>query len=294
MNKLQFSIFILFFFVFSLSSFAQQKLLVGGSGWKQVAIIDKNTANIEWSYDLPEGSECNCVQQTSDGNILFSYKKGARLITPAKEIIWDFVPNKSEEVQTARQLPNGNYFLAICGQPARFITLDKQGKLISEQNYDLGIENNHRQFRRVTATENETFIVPVFGRGEVLEIDKNSKVLKRVQVGGNLFAVKILPNKNWLVSCGDAHKLVLVNPKKEKIIKTISDADIKECSLYYVAESFLLENGNYLIANWNGHVNDKSQAKILEIDKNNKVVWTLPHNKNITNISAIYFWEDPK
>jgi hypothetical protein len=53
-----------------------------------------------------------------------------------------------------------------------------------------------------------------------------------------------------------------------------------------------LKNGNFLFANWNGHVKDKSQPKIIEINPENKVVWTLPSNDKIGNISTVYFLEE--
>jgi hypothetical protein len=291
MQNLKTHLFILFLFV-SFSVSAQQKLLVGGSGWNQVAIVDKNSANIEWTYDLPEKGECNHVRFTQDGDILFSYKKGARLVNKSKETIWDFKANEGEEVHTAKQLPNGNYFLGICAQPSRFITLSKKGKKISEQNYDLGIAKNHGQFRQVTPTTNGTIIIPVLGKSEIIEIDKNNSVLTKIKIEGNLFAVKVLPNKKWLVACGDAHKFVIVDPKKEKIVKEYTNDFVKGCSLNFVADPQFLKNGNFLIANWNGHSKDKTQPKIVEIDKKGKVVWTLPHNEEIRNISSVDFQKD--
>lgn len=285
MPKITYTIVLLFAIVFSLS--AQQKLLVCGSGWNRVAIVDKNTAEIEWSYEVPEGSECNSVQQTGDGNILFSYKKGARLITKSKEIVWDFKVEKGDEVQSVTQLPDGNYFLAVCAQPSRFITLNAKGELISEQNYDLNVSKNHAQFRQVTPTTDETLIIPVLGKSKVIEIDKNSNLLREIEIKGNLFSVKVLPNKKWLVSCGDAHQFVIVDQKKGKIVKSYTDDVVKGCSLNFVAEIQFLPNNNFLIANWNGHAKDKTQPKIVEVDKKGKVVWTLPHNDEIRNVSSV-------
>jgi outer membrane protein assembly factor BamB len=289
MNTKKLKLLLVLFLLASTLTFAQQKLLIAGSGWNKVAIIDKTTAKIEWSHPLGKGTECNDIEITRDGHILMAYKKGAKLISKAQKVIWDFKAEIGQEIFTATQLPNGNYFLAICAQPARFITLNKNGEQISEQNYDLQIPKNHAQFRQVTPTSNNTIIIPVFGKGEIIEIDKNNTVLRQIKVGGNLFAVKILPNKNWLVACGDAHKFVIVNPKKEKIVKSYTDEDIKQHSLKFVAEPHLLKNGNYLIANWNGHAKDKTQAKIIEIDKKGKVVWTLPSNDKIKNISSLDF-----
>lgn len=274
--------------VLAFSTNAQDKLLVAGSGWKQVAIVSKSSGTIEWSYDLNDGDECNSVRHTKEGNILFSYKKGAKLVTKSKETVWDFKINKGEELQSVQELPNGKYFLAICGQPSRFVTLSKKGKVVKEQSYDLNIERAHAQFRQVMPTK-KSIIIPVLGQGRVIEIDKNNNIIHEVKTGGNVFAVKVLNNGNWLIGCGDAHKFVIANPKTKAIVKTVERADVKKCSLNFVAEIYQMKNGNFMIANWNGHSKDKTQPKIIELDKDNKVVWTLPHNDTIKNISAIDF-----
>ena len=287
MKNIKFNFLILFLFTISCSASAQQKLLVSGSGWDKVAILDKTSGEIEWSHQLEKGTECNDTEMTREGNILIGYKKGAKLITKNQEVLWDFKAEAGQELFTATQLPNGNYFLAACAHPSRFITLNKKGKIIKEQNLDLKVKNIHGQFRQVTPSPNKTLIIPVLGKGEVIEINKKNKVLRRIKIEGNLFSVKILPDGNWLVACGDGHKFVIVDPKKETIIKTVSDSDIPDYSLFFVAEPHLLKNGNYMFANWNGHAKDKTQPKIIEIDTDNNVVWTLPHNDNIRNISTI-------
>lgn len=288
MNKIKLNILIVTLFLISFSTTAQQKLLVGGSGWGQVAIIDKTSGKIEWSHNLEKGTECNDAEITREGNILIGYKKGAKLISKDHKVIWDFKVGPEQELFTATQLPNGNYFAAACANPARFITLNKNGEKINEQNFDMKIKNVHAQFRQVFPTKQNTLIIPVFANGEVIEINKKSKVLNRIKVGGNPFSIKILPDGNWLVACGDAHKFVIVDPKTESIVKSVLDSDVPDYSFYFVAESHLLKNGNYLFANWNGHVKDKTQPKIIEIDSENNVVWTLPHNYKIRNISAVF------
>jgi len=288
MKQFKISSLTILFIVFVISGTAQQKFLVGGSGWNKVAIVDKNTGIIEWSHTLDKGTECNDVEMTAEGNVLIGYKKGAKLITKDQKVLWDFKAEDGQELFTATQLPNGNYFLAACAHPARFITLNNKGKKIKEKNYDLKISNVHGQFRQVFPTQKNTLIIPVFATGEVLEIDENNKVLKKIIVGGNPFSVKILPDKSWLVACGDAHKFVIVDPKKQEIVKSVNNSDVPEYSFYFVAEPYLLKNGNYMFANWNGHVKDKTQPKIFEIDAKNKVVWTLPHNDKIKNISSIF------
>lgn len=77
--------FILLVALFLVAPFAQgsspQHLLVGGSGWNKIAIINKDTKEIVWEYPLEKGWECNSVAATKAGEILFSYSKGAKMIT---------------------------------------------------------------------------------------------------------------------------------------------------------------------------------------------------------------------
>lgn len=98
---------------------ASHYLLLGGSGWDKIAIVNKNTKEIEWEHPLEKGWECNSVAVTPDRNILFSYSKGAKLITRDHEEVWNISAPEGCEMQTARVLPNGNYLLAWCGTRRR-------------------------------------------------------------------------------------------------------------------------------------------------------------------------------
>ena len=63
----------LYFILFLISNTSGQnkteKLLLGGSGWNKIVIIDKESKQIEWEHPLQEGWECNSVAATPDGNI---------------------------------------------------------------------------------------------------------------------------------------------------------------------------------------------------------------------------------
>lgn len=284
MKQLTFTLLLAFSSIFS---FAQDKLLIAGSGWNKIAIVDKNTAEIEWSHDLAKGTECNSVRQTAEGNIMFSYKKGASLIDKSNQVIWDFKAKKGEEVHSVVQLKNGNYFIGICGNPARFVTLNKKGKTVREQKYDLGVERPHGQFRQAIPTKKNTIIIPILARKTVIELNKRNKVVNELKVEGNPFSAKVMEDGKWLVACGDAHKLMISDAKHKAIERTITSDDLKDNAFCFVAETWQLDNGNFLIANWNGHSKDKTQPKVMEIDTNNNVVWTLPYNSAISNISAV-------
>jgi len=280
--------------VVSCSCTVSEKFLIGGCGWDKVAIVDKKSSALEWTHQLQKGDDCNDVEITKAGNVLYAYKGGARLITRNQDVIWDFKVEKGQELYTATELPSGEYLLAVCAVPSRIITLNSKGEKIKEQNFDSGITNVHGQFRQILPTPANTYLIPLMGKGEVIELTQTGEVIRRVTVGGNPFSVKLLPDGNWLVACGDAHKLVVVDSEKQAVKQTIAAEDVSNVALLFVAEMNNYPNGNVLISNWNGHSKDKNQPKLIELDSKSQVVWTLAPNDEITNISAVYSFRKKK
>lgn len=270
----------------------REKLLVSGCGWKQVAILDKQTGVIEWSHPLNRGEDCNDVELTKEGNILYAYTSGARMITRAQQTMWDYKVGKGEELYTATQLPFGGYMLAICGQPSRIVELDAQGRTVDEFAFDTRIARVHSQFRQVAKTRQNTYLIPLMGTGEVLEMTREKEVVNRVRCGGNPFAVQVLENGRWLVSCGDAHNFVEIDPNDRKVVRSVGSGDLNGVSLLFVAELVRYKNGNTLISNWNGHSRNKAQPLLVEVDARNQVVWMLPLNKDIVNISTVFSFRE--
>lgn len=289
--------FIYLFFIAMISTYCscndtREKLLISGCGWKQVAILDKKTGEIEWSHPLAAHEDCNDVEITQEGNILYAYTSGARLIDREQQTLWDFKAKKGEELFTATQLPSGRYMLAICGTPSRIIELNPHGQPVEEIEFDTSITGVHDQFRQIVKTPQNTYLIPLMGKGEVIEMNKEKEVINKVECGGNPFAIQILKNGNWLVSCGDAHYFVEIDPGSKQIVRKVGNDDLSNISLLFVAELVRYKNGNTLISNWNGHSQDKSQPLLIEVDPGSRVVWTLPLHPDIVNISAVYSFKE--
>lgn len=270
----------------------KEKLLVSGCGWNQVVILDKGTGQIEWSHQINVGEDCNDAEITKEGNILYAYTKGARMITRSQDVVWDFQSKPGEELFTATQLPSGHYMLAICGNPSRIIELDPKGKQISELLFDTDISGVHDQFRQIVQTSSGTYLIPLMGKGEVIEMNKKKEIVNRVTCGGNPFSVQVLKNGNWLVACGDAHNFVEIDPVSKLIVDKVDSNDLPGYSLLFVAELVRLANGNTIICNWNGHTQDKSQPLLIEITPGKDVAWTLPKHPGIINISTAYSFKE--
>ncbi len=267
----------------------REKLLIAGSWWDSIAIIDKATKAIEWTYTLPDSAECNSVELTPCGRILFSYKEGARLIDRQGNTVWDYTDvADSAELQTATKLADGGVLLAICGNPARIVELDTLGQVRKEVTYDLGIPVPHAQFRRVAKSANGNYLIPVVTTGKLLEVDGNGTLVKEYEPGGNPFAVEELASGDLLVPIGDGHALVIVERATGNVTPVARQHDIEGVELQFVAQSSKIGD-NYLISNWFGHIENKTASpQLIEIDPQGKVVWSFDDKANVQYISA--FW----
>ena len=266
----------------------KEKLLIGGSGWPHIAIVDKTSGKIEWKHELAPGEECNKIEMTPKGHILYAYKQGARLIDRKHQVIWDFKVDEGEELHFASLLESGEYLLAICGHPARIVELDQDGNAVKEIKFITAIPEVSNQFRQIQKTPQNTYLIPLMGKYKISEMDENGRFSKSVLCSGTPFSVKLINDDNWLVSCGAGRALVEINSETRETIKRVETTDLNWGSLLYVAEAIRYENGNTLIANWNGQSNDKSQPLLLEINPTNQIVWRLPTNPAISSITAVF------
>lgn len=267
-----------------------QKLLLGGSGWNKIVIINKNTKEIEWEHPLEKGWECNSVAATPDGNILFSYARGAKVITREHQEVWNIPAPDTCEMQTARVLPNGNYLLAWVGHPAVIMEVSPKGDILSRTEYETGIEQPHAQFRQVNKNERGNYLIPLFETSDVREVSQEGKLLKATKLEGTPFSTYALNNGNYWVACGDGHSLLEVNLDNGEIARRYGENDIKGARLFFVAQLLPAYGEGLYICNWQGHDKNAKEAnspQLLEIDGNGRVVWSLNDNEKFGMISAI-------
>lgn len=266
-----------------------EKILIGGSGWDSIAIIDKATKTIEWSMAIPRGGETNNVCMTRKGEILFAYGRGARLVDRSGKTIWDYpVTNPKAEMHTARQLPNGNYLLASCDTPMRIIELDRKGRQIKEVTFDLGIPNAHSQFRGVSKAKNGNYLIPTFGKSNIFEITPNGELVRTYEGLKSAYSLLELSNGDLLVSSGDSHQMVVVDRKTGEIKTEVSENDIEGVTLKFVGTAHRLPGGNTIIANWSGHSRGKIEPQIVEFDADKKLIWSYDGYPRVKFISTIY------
>ena len=291
MNK--FLVFL--FFVSSNISGQTGKVFVSGCNWLQVALVDKQTKQIEWTYDLNPGEDCENITLTPKGELLISYKQGAKLINADRETIWDYPVEGKGELYSATLLNDGGYLLACSGHQAIIIELDTRGRERKVLTFDTGVANLHSQLRQIIKSNEGTYLVPVMSKGVIVELDATGKEVRRFEVEGNPFSVLELKNGNLLVSCGDAHMAQELERYTGKSVRQIG-RNIDGMRLNFVAQIVELDNGNKLICNWNGHAKGEEalQPALIEIDENNQLVWSLEEGNGIGKISCVFPVADAK
>ncbi|MDR3244979.1 MAG: WD40 repeat domain-containing protein [Prevotellaceae bacterium] len=268
----------------------REKLLLAGSGWDKIVIIDKATKSIEWEYTIEKGRECNSAVATPDGNILFSYSKAAKLINRNKEELWTIEAPAGSDLQSASVLPNGNYLVAWCGFPATILEVDPKGKILSRTEFDAQVERAHYQFRRITKNKKGNYMTPICATGELREISPEGQTLKSVNVGGFLFCAIEMENGNYIVTCGDDHQYKEVNFSTGEIVKTVNAEDIEGLKFSFVAQFLPTGNGGAYICNWQGHNKNRASEnypQVIEIDAKGKIVWSINDKINFGLISTI-------
>lgn len=276
----------------SLASCGQEqvKLLLGGSGWNKVVIIDKSTKQVEWEYPLEEGWECNSVACTPEGNIFFSYRKGAKVVTKDHQEVWNIPAPEGCEMQTARVLPDGNILLAWTGHPAVIMEVDKTGKELRRTEYETGIEHPHAQFRQVNKNAAGNYLIPLMGGKNVCEVSPEGKLIRSVEFDGNYFTVLHDEGNEYWVACGDRHTLLKVDMQTGKVIQRFGENDIPQIRLFFVAGLYKSENDGLYVCNWQGHdktAKEMNTPQLFEIDNSGHVLWELNDNMRFGMISDV-------
>lgn len=275
------------------------KLVISGSGWNQIAVVDKKSKQIEWQHNLDKGTECNCVIVTKKGDIAYSYSGGARLINAAnQEIRWDYKITQRGEIHSVSELDNGGFLLAASGEPAFLIELDKNGKEIKKIPFDGAGKNLHGQMRQIRVSKKGNYLIPLLSRSAVIELDKTGKEIASYPVPAAPFAVVELPSENLIVSCGDGHFFVEIDRNTGKTIRKVDQSMFAENNMmHYVAQINYLDNGNLLLCNWNGHFKkgeEKKVSHLVEFDKNYNVIWKLDNFTDIPRMSAFFYLKNGK
>lgn len=233
---------------------------------------------VAWSYnDSNSQGEISDAVLLSNGNILFAHQFGVTLITPGKNVLWNYDAPTNCEIHTAQPIgTNHVIFIQNGPEPKLFVANLATGTMERELPLPVGNpKSTHGQFRHARLTDAGTYLVAHMDMRKVAEYDETGKQVWSANVPGAWSAVR-LPNGNTLV-CGKVVREM--NPKGETVWEFTS-ADVPEYKFDSMQIATRLPNGNTLINNWVNQWSAKidpitAPVQALEITPDKKVVWAL-------------------
>ena len=244
------------------------RFLNGFSDKGMLAIVNPDGTHA-WDYTIAQ-AEANDAWLLPNGDVVLAFIAGAREVTPAKQTVWQYMAPAGAEVHSVQPLPGGLFLIGESHSDGTsfLYEMDKTTTISHTVKVTLG-GGSHGQFREVRKTPQGTYITSQLN-GKAMEWDANGARLNTYPCGS--FVGIRLPDGNTLISCGDDHRLIEVNPQNA-IVWQVGQNDIPGNTLFFVAGLQRLPNGNTVVCNWPGHVGGSAQPQVFEITRDKKVVW---------------------
>jgi hypothetical protein len=245
-----------------------------------------NGGKVVWTYGFPIRDSNNTIQELgdasmmADGNIVFSGKTFAAIITHDKKIIWRYTAPKGSEIHTAQPIGKDRVLIMQNGNPVKpKLMIFNTATNVVEKEMEIPTtnpDNPHGQFRHIRMTKAGTFLIPNMS-GKVIEYDANGKEIWQVTAPSAWAAVR-LKNGNTLIS-GDSKGFAReVNPQGETVWE-FTQKDVPNIRIFNIQELTRLDNGNTIICNWCAGMKNiedwPKTVQVLEVTRDKKVVWAL-------------------
>ena len=260
------------------------------------AIYIVRDGKVAWSYSLAANEELGDCTMLSNGNIVFSRRWGASIVTPDKKIVWNYDAPPGTEIHTAYPIDRDRILVMQNGDPAMLLVINiLTGS--TEQQVALGVKdakNVHGQFRHIRMTPNGRYLAAHMDLGKVVEYTEDGKAVWSVNAQSPWAAIR-LKNGNTLIS-GNQNGYVREVDRTGKTVWEIDKDDLPGIRLYTVQEVSRLENGDTLIINWNGSAPEAEKLKVvqlIDVTPDKKVVWALRDYQALGPASSTQLLDEP-
>lgn len=239
---------------------------------------------VTWSYSVPLYTVPFAIQEFSDlsllpnGNILYACMTGAGIVTPAKDLVWQFRCPPGTETHSCQMLADDRVLLALNGPVGKVLLINIRTSTIEKEVLvPTASTFAHYQFRRVRLTPGgKSFMVGLLAEKRVVELDFDGKVLWSCPAIAAWSAIR-LGNGNTLIS-GDGEAYTREVDASGRTVWEFTQRDTA-IRLYNTQTANRLANGNTVICNWvagNKTLTEwPSSVQALEVTPDKRVVWAL-------------------
>lgn len=259
---------------------------------------------VVWQYSIPMRTAIGAVQEFDDatrlsnGNIVYACMSGAGVITPEKNIIWQYVCAPGTETHSCQPIGKDSVLMVLNGTVGKVLIFNTStNKLLKELIIPTKGTGSHYQFRHVRITPGKkTIMVGLLTEKKVVELDWDGKEVWSVNASSAWSAIR-LHNGNTLIS-GDGEGYTReVNPKGETVWEfTRTDAPFKVGNTQTANR---LANGNTVICSWIAGNNNTAEwvgtVQVFEVTPAKQVVWALSswENPDLGPATSIQLLDEP-
>lgn len=259
---------------------------------------------VVWQYSIPLKTATGDIQEFDDatllsnGNIVYACMSGAGIVTPEKNIIWQYICPPRTQTHSCQPIGKDSVMMVLNGTVGKVLIFNTAtNKLLKEIIIPTSSTNAHVQFRHVRMTpDKKTIMVGLMGDKKVVEFDLDGKEVWSVNALSAWSAVR-LHNGNTLISGDGMGYTREVNPKGETVWEfTKADAPFKVGNTQTAQR---LANGNTVICSWiAGDNNTKNWAgtvQVFEVSPDKKIVWALSswNKPDLGPATSIQILDDP-
>ncbi|WNH13052.1 hypothetical protein [Thalassobellus suaedae] len=250
---------------------------------KEQSMFIVRDGKLDWQYSIPMKTATGAIQEFDDvtmlsnGNIVFACMSGAGIITPEKNLIWEYHCEKGTETHSIQPIGKDSVMMMLNANSAKILIFNTaENKLLKEILIPTTNTNTHGQFRHVRITNKGTIMVPHLSENKVVEYTMDGEAIWSVKSKSPWAAIR-LKNGNTLISGDRSQYTREVNPKGETVWE-LTQKDVP-FTLYNTQTANRLANGNTVITNWCAGIKNTEEwantVQVFEVTPSKEVVWKL-------------------
>jgi hypothetical protein len=259
----------------------KHRFLAVDNGANRLLLVDQ-IGNRGWSISIPSGSRD--LQLLPGGKVLVSHGNGAAeydVATGAKG--WSVTGYAS--ITTASRLENGNTLLGgnVDGVTLYEIGADKslKSKFIPKGVADL------RLARRL---KNGNTLLGLAGSHRVVEVDAKGVTVWSAGLTDKAYVAYRLDDGRTLATSGEDAYVYSIAPDGKATVLAGGLDNHPKAGLLWFSGFEILPNGNFLVANWNGHGKEGQGPHAVEFNARNELVWSWTDHQaasTVTNVLSV-------
>ena len=254
--------------------------------YTQGKIFRFDGGRISWQHDAPLSND---LQVLPNSHVLFTIGNGVLELNAQGDTVFHYQADC--HVFACQRLSNGNTFIGEC-EHGRLLEVSPKGRIVSAVTIlpkdhptdDMAFMRNARRL------DNGHYLVAHYGGEKVVEYDQRGRVVWSVSASGRPHSVIRLANGRTLVSIADADQ----NPRiveyapDGKVTWQLTNDDLAGRPLRFMSGMQYIEGLGLILTNWQGHRSGATQPHLLCVNRDKRILFSLPPTSGIRTLSSVY------